>query len=294
MCGAFGGNMSGPNRNNAKGMFENARIRDQILKPYLREQGLDAMGQYPLPDISKIPIHNNWRERVERIITKEGYKNGPWMYKGAKACLTWPIWHNAFPDAKWVIVRRRTGDIVASCLKTNFMRAFSQEQFRKAVMANTELDGWIWWVHQHEKRFEEMIKVGLNCMIVWPERMVIGDYDQAEELISWLGLDWQEKEVKDFIDPKLWKAKRNKQFNINQKTPLTKGKSWRKIMHRKSREKRQQKKQKNINCATKNYIILLNSREGRFALNSLKSEKNKLRDNKNITSGIDKKRINAR
>jgi hypothetical protein len=129
------------------------------------------------------------------------------MYKGAKMCLTWPIWHYAFPDAKWIIVRRRTGDIVDSCIKTGFMRAFSREIFRKAVGVDNERDGWLWWVHQHEKRFIEMINEGINIKIIWPERMVQGDYSQIMEMIDWLGLKWN-SEVLSFIDPKLWKARR--------------------------------------------------------------------------------------
>jgi len=207
LCGAFGGNMAGPTGYNRKGMFENTRIRNQIVKPYLRRLGLDPLGQYPLPNVNNLVIPTDWRDRVERVMLQEGYKGGPWMYKGAKMCLMWPVWNYAFPSAKWIIVRRRTGDIVNSCVKTKFMRAFSNEQFRKAVGASDEKEGWIWWVRQHEKRFVEMIQVGLNCKVVWPERMVCGDYRQMMETIDWLGLEWN-SEVLSFIDPKLWKARR--------------------------------------------------------------------------------------
>lgn len=205
MCGAFGGIMSGPTRNNEKGMFENARIRNEILKPYLRNIGMDALGQFPIPDINKLHIPTNWRNRVLQIIKSEGYKGGPWMYKGAKMCLTWPVWNYAFPDAKWIIVRRRTGDIVKSCLKTGFMRAFRNERFRKAVCAKDEREGWIWWVNQHEKRFVEMMNAGLNIKVMWPERMVNGDYSQVYETIEWLGLEWN-SEALSFVDPKLWNS----------------------------------------------------------------------------------------
>ena len=207
ICGAFGGNMRGPNRNNKKGMFENHRIVERIVKPYLAKLGADRLGQFPLPDVESLEIPVNWRHRVEEVIRSEGYKDGPWFYKGAKMCLIWPVWHYAFPDAKWVIVRRRTGDIVNSCLKTGFMRAFSRKEFQRAVGVDNEADGWIWWVRQHEKRFVEMIDAGLNCKIVWPERMVNGDYRQMMETMEWLGLEWN-SEVLSFIDPKLWKARR--------------------------------------------------------------------------------------
>jgi hypothetical protein len=207
LCGAFGGNMRGPNSNNAKGMFENSQIVQGMVKPYLRSIGMDPLGQFPLPDVRAIPIPNDWRVRVQTSMKGEGYATGPWFYKGAKMCLLWPIWGHAFPDAKWIIVRRKTEDIVNSCMKTGFMQAFRRPQCREAVKANTEAEGWLWWVEQHEKRFNEMIMAGMNIKVVWPERMVQGDYKQMMETVEWLGLKWN-SELLSFIDPKLWKARR--------------------------------------------------------------------------------------
>lgn len=207
MCGAFGGDMSGPNKNNQKGMFENYRIRNELTKPYLKAQGYDPLGQYPLPDIKTLPIPYDWKEQVMQVLQSQGYKDGSWFYKGAKMCLTWPLWYYAFPDAKWIIVRRKTPDIIKSCMKTSFMRAFVMERNQQAVHAKDEYEGWLWWVHQHEQRFIEMIQAGLNVKIVWPERMVQGDYRQMMETMEWLGLEWK-SEVLSFIDPKLWKARK--------------------------------------------------------------------------------------
>ena len=207
LCGAFGGEMSPGNMHNKKGMFENYEIRNNITKPYLRGLGVDPLGQYPLPDITSLPIPIDWRKRVEEVFVRQGYKGGPIFYKGAKCVLFWPVWHYAFPSAKWIIVRRRTGDIVSSCLKTGFMRAFSRREFQKAVGAQDEREGWVWWVREHEKRFVEMIQAGLNVKVVWPERMVSGDYSQIMETIEWLGLKWN-PEVLSWVDPLLWKARR--------------------------------------------------------------------------------------
>ncbi len=209
MCGAFGGKMFGPNRYNEKGMFENADIRETIVKPYLRSIKVDHLGQYPLPDVTNIPIPNNLKERVEQIMINQGYPGGAWMYKGAKMCLTWPVWHYAFPDAKWVIVRRKTSDIINSCIRTGFMKAFHNPQIQRKVGAKTEEEGWLWWVQQHEQRFIEMITQGLNVKVIWPERMINGDYSQLYETLEWLGLEWK-TEALTFIDPKLWKARQIK------------------------------------------------------------------------------------
>jgi Uncharacterized protein conserved in bacteria len=195
ISGAYGGRLLGPNPANAKGMFENSRIREGVEKMYLRSIGCDPKGQKPLPDTSNLPIPSDWRKRVNQIMLDEGYKDGPWFYKGAKMCLNWPVWHYAYPNAKWVIVRRRSADIAKSCLNTSFMNAYSTHQ------------EWIGWVNHHEKCFVEMIQAGLNVKMVWPERLVHGNYEQLYELIDWLGLTWKSQEVINFIDPKLWKAK---------------------------------------------------------------------------------------
>jgi hypothetical protein len=208
LCGAFGGNMSGPNSNNQKGMFENAVIRNGIVKPYFRQLGVDPLGQYPLPDVNGMIIPRDWKARVEQVMIDQGYATGPWMYKGAKMCLHWPVWHYAFPNAKWIIVRRRTGGIIESCMKTGFMKAFSNPTNRAAVGAKNEEEGWLWWVRQHLDRFVEMIEAedGPNCKQVWPHRMVNGDYTQLYETIDWLGLEWN-PEVLNFIDPLLWHSR---------------------------------------------------------------------------------------
>ena len=187
-------------------MFENHEIRERITKPYLRNLGVDPLGQYPLPDISNLSIPVNWREKIEQVFIKQGYTGGNLFYKGAKSCLFWPVWDHAFPNAKWIVVRRRSGDIANSCMNTGFMRAFRDRKFQLAVGVGNERDGWLWWVRMHEKRFAEMIEEGLNIKIVWPERMVNGDYQQLYEAIEWLGLKWN-SEVLSFIDPKLWKAR---------------------------------------------------------------------------------------
>lgn len=206
LCGAFGGVMSPPNKNNEKGMFENVSIRNNVVKPYLKGIGVDPMGQYPLPDIETLNIPFDWRNRVENVIKLEGYVDGPWMYKGAKMCLFWPVWEYAFPNAKWIIVRRKDEEIVHSCLNTGFMRAFAWENNVRAVNAKDEKDAWFWWVRQHNRRFVEMIEEGLNVKQVWPEKMINGDYSQIYEMVEWLGLKWN-PEVPNFIEPKLYKTR---------------------------------------------------------------------------------------
>jgi len=196
-CGAFGGKMSGPNDNNKKGMFENAEIRNNFVKPYLASIGADPMGQNPLPEAGRLRPYPYLREDVEKTLGHQGYKSGPWFYKGAKMCLMWSVWHAAFPKAKWIIVRRKDEDIIASCLKTGFMRAFNDEM------------GWQWWVDQHKKRFEEMKAAGLDVQEIWPTKFVHGDLSEIRTFVDMYGgLKWNEKAVADFITPAWWSTGR--------------------------------------------------------------------------------------
>lgn len=200
ICGAFGGNMSGPNKNNKKGMFENNAIRQTITKPYLKSIDCDPLGQKPLPSSHQIydvsdDQATRWRNRVQEVFREEGYKDGPYFYKGAKACLFWYMWHKAFPAAQWVIVRREDNDIARSCMQTNFMRAYR------------DVVGWLKWVETHKKRFSQMKMAGLDVREVWPSKMINGDLSEIENVIKWLGLEYKEELVRSFIEPALWGKK---------------------------------------------------------------------------------------
>lgn len=195
ICGAFGGKVTGPTGANKKGQFENDHIREQVVKPYLRSLGADPLGQDPLPDLDKLIPYKDFFRDVTTPICQEGYQSGPWYYKGAKMCLIWPVWHVAFPKAKWIIVRRTSDNIVRSCLNTGFMRAFH------------DAEGWSKWVWKHLVRFEEMKDSGLNIREVWSDKLIDGDLSEIQEAIEWAGLEWKEDEVLDFISPELWNFK---------------------------------------------------------------------------------------
>lgn len=207
LCGAFGGNLAGPQRENKRGMFENLEIRNGVIKPFLRKIGADPQCQKPLPNMNRVRdflsdgFVTNWRNQVRKIYLKHGYYDGPWFCKDPKITVHWPIWNAAFPEAKWVIVRRDGQDIINSCLKTGFMRAYHNRE------------GWKEWVITHHQCFHEMIQTGLEIRQVWPQDMIDGDLIPIRNCVEdFLGLEWNEKQVLTFIAPALWsniKRKRN-------------------------------------------------------------------------------------
>jgi len=209
LCGAWKGDTGGPSKYNAKGMYENLPLRQDVVKPLLRGLKSDPRGQYPLPLTDNILIPQKFKQTVIDSITKQGWTpDKPWMYKCAKMSLIWPVWQYAFPDSKWIIVRRKTPDIVNSCMKTGFMTEFQNEDTQKKIKVDTEAEGWKWWVNRHEDKFVEIINAGLDVKTVWPERMIHADYTQMMQAIEWLGLKWNGPGVIDFIEPRLWKSRR--------------------------------------------------------------------------------------
>jgi len=184
-CGVFTGEVTE--------MQENKKIKSYVDDFYTKQIGIPANGQFPLPDFKSTPIPIDWKYDVENFLMKDGYiADKSWMYKSSRIAQIWHIWNHFYPNSKWLIVRRRTGDITYSCLKTAYMSAFANEANRRAVNANTEQEGWLWWVHEHEKLFVEMIEAGLNVKVIWPERMAGGDFTQIAEMLEWLGLQWHD------------------------------------------------------------------------------------------------------
>jgi len=201
-CNVF----AGEGATTKKCMFENININRKLVRPYMERMGTDPRGQYPLPKTEDLSIPMDWRKRVENLIIADGYIEGPWMYKDTKMGLIWPVWNRSFPNAKWIIVRRRTGDVIQSCLKTAYMNAYEDEK------------GWLEWVHEYEKKFVEMIEAGVNCKVLWPERMFpdykgYTDLSQLYEVINWLGLQVNEEALK-FIDPILWGSSKKERSNV--------------------------------------------------------------------------------
>lgn len=159
-----------------------------------------------LPDIDTLQIPVNWKRSINGVLVVEHGVNKPWMIKHSGLTRLWPIWNYAYPDAKWLIVRRKTGDVIQSCVKTGYMRIFKDPVIRNEFLFKTEEEGWLWWIHQYEERFRNMIESGLNCRVIWPERMVTGDYHQMYETIEWLGLKWN-NDIPKVIDPLLNKSR---------------------------------------------------------------------------------------
>lgn len=175
----------GANLGDHNTLFEHKVIRDGIVKPYLKRTGADPMGQHPLPNVHNLAPFPDLREKIETAAP------GVDCYKGAKMCLVWPVWAEAYPEAKWVIVRRDRDRIIDSCLRTSFMRAHRNRQ------------GWSDWVDHHLARFDEM-KASLDVVEVWPHEFTEGNEAGMQSAVEHAGLVWDSDRAQERLKPGRW------------------------------------------------------------------------------------------
>lgn len=171
-------------------MRENLALRS-LTQNYLNSVSFDCF----MPDLSSLEMPKNWRELVDEKLKNEKLPDSmPFMFKFSGIAQMWPVWHLYYPDAKWIIVRRRTGDIINSFMETAYMNRFKNKTNIEKVNASSEKEAWLWWIHKYEDLFRDIIATtNLNYRIVWPERMRDGDFEQMKEVVSWCGLKWNEE-----------------------------------------------------------------------------------------------------
>jgi len=153
------------------------------------------------PKLSAIPIN------VENNFSFLNHYKSKLFVKSSLLTPTWKIWNQIYPNAQWIIVRRKTSDIINSCIKTGYMKLFKNKENLEKLGLQNESEGWLWLVHQYEKDWVEMIQAGLDIKIIWPERMVDGDYSQINQMLSWLGLEWN-LDIVNVIDPLVRKGEK--------------------------------------------------------------------------------------
>ena len=183
--------------------FGDDRISESLVRPFMRGIGCDPRCQHPLPVLDQfrdkaLTVSTPWRGFVQHSLRDDGYDSdgdgvGPWLYTGADACILWPVWHAAFPNARWIIVRRDTESIARSCIKTGYMNAFSS-------MAD-----WRTWVQEYGRRFNEMEKAGLSISFIWPTQFLAGQTTDVQRAVNGISdLKWSRPAVEQVLLPILW------------------------------------------------------------------------------------------
>lgn len=171
LCGAYGGVLSPPNKQQRRQLYENPIIVEHLIDKQLT-------------DVSylKSIVTGAFRQAKEKV----------WFVKHSKILLQWKVWHEAYPNAKWVFVRRKGEDIVHSCMNTSYMDDCQTE------------DEWVNWVKHRLGLMLDMRNATDNVWDVWPQKIIDGRFYEIEHCIYDLCLPWKEQDVIKLITPALY------------------------------------------------------------------------------------------
>jgi len=170
------------------GMYENFRLK------HLCEDLVSTYSENLFPEVDKVNM--DLKASVEYNLLVQGrneFDENPWMFKSSLLTPLWKLYTDLYPDAVWIVVRRKPTEIVNSCVKTNWMCTFKNPEIRKLVGVTTEEEGWMWLIHKYEAEWVKMKSHGLNMIFVWPDRVLENDFSQLQSLCTDLGLSWNPK-----------------------------------------------------------------------------------------------------
>lgn len=197
LCGAWlGRTVPGGGRENPKGFFENIYLREGVNKKILAEAGFDPSGIDPIPLFDQLPNVNGLKKTIHDYLEFEGYGfDRPWIFKEPKLTLLWPIYSEAFPRAKWLIVKRDIEEVIESCLRTPFMNQHS-----------TDRRFWEQWAQAYQLRLDALKQFTNNWREIDSGKLIQGNLDAMMEMSIWAGLKWNQLAAEQFITPEYWHA----------------------------------------------------------------------------------------
>jgi len=198
LCGLWLGHTVPGGEENVRGFFENIILRERVQKEILRQGGFDPLGVRRLPPSVWHPIVRDLREVVGAGLAAQQYDGRQiWGFKDAKLTLTWRLWNEHFPRARWIIVRRPDEEIIASCLRTNFMKQHSSDPAF-----------WRQFVDDYLERLAALQRVVGRSRVIEAGDVAAARFDALERLVGELGLAWRPDAVRAFIAPEYWNVPR--------------------------------------------------------------------------------------
>ena len=177
--GVWCGGCTAPNEFNAKGYFENKRLKRELI---IRYGKLTAAG--PVTDFEERPEvvpQDGFAQSVREIIRAEGYRQGPWLFKFS--ALYW----RAFDDFDPLYVG-----------------------VRRAGVADANLGRVRMFGTPDRGRVERMVRLHYDAIeasgapVVDTDAVVRGDYGTLQSAFDHCGLPFEPEVADHFVDPALW------------------------------------------------------------------------------------------
>lgn len=187
-CGADFGNpkdFKPANKYNPLGYYEHKGLIKKLVNPYWSKIGFHPLDRVNMPSKKDVMPDSDWGAKFKTIMGTKKYNIA---VKEPKLCLYWEVWHYAFPDAKWILVRRPRAEVMESISnRTPWMKNTLTEQ-----EYNTYID-------HHLKRMAEL-KSEANCFEVHTDQFIAGNFDEIKQCVKWCGLTWNDK-AKELVKP---------------------------------------------------------------------------------------------
>jgi len=176
--GVWTGTCREGNQFNEKGFFENLHIKKVIIAMQGRVVHAGVLGQ-PMP---------GFRAMVLAAIYEDGYRSGPWLWKGS--ALYWPAFYEF--KAKIVVCRRPVGQIFDSCRSSEVI--FGKELPDDLLRENIAI---------HHKQMDYLVDMGACEVDTWG--VAQGDYDTIDNALEYCGIEFDHELTHAFVDSSLWK-----------------------------------------------------------------------------------------
>lgn len=124
-----------------------------------------------------------FREKVERVLSKQGYEEGPWAMKHALAY--WRAWDEF--DPYYILIERDKDQLLAS----------NNNSGVAGVSGKQLLD-------MYEKNEQEMKHIKTFAPTIKTSEIIKGDYSSIEDAFRYCGLDFDPNIANSVINPELW------------------------------------------------------------------------------------------
>jgi len=143
----------------------------------------------PLPDMVNVP---DFKDQIESLVNE----SGPWLVKTSNILMTWRLWKEAWPDAKWILPIRPLENIVDSAMRHPAMKKHGRKRISKYIIA----------LQQRQALVASHSMSNGNTIYFLDVDKLVNNPEEARPLIEFCGLEFDEGIVNNWIDKRIWHA----------------------------------------------------------------------------------------
>lgn len=204
--GAFGGIVQ-PRED--FGFSENRQIKKRCVSPYIHRffQGRANPRQKrksinphraPVPFKNRVDFYHPpyFRALVLEIFRREGWdESQPLFFKMPLMCLMAPVFHEAFPEAKWVVVRREKQDVIRSLMEKRWIKRPEKRPADDEVLEDPTVDMYFRALDAIEAQPD------LDSSTVDYDALMTGDLSEIKTALTRSDLVFDEEHLRELILP---------------------------------------------------------------------------------------------